>query len=75
MNNVFMMDQARFFAARLEKEAGASTAAQVELAFQLAFGREADRKNWPLPQRLIAQHGLAAFCRAVLNANEFLYVM
>lgn len=75
MNNVFMMDQARFFAARLEKEAGASTAAQVKLAFQLAFGREADSEELAASQRLITQHGLAAFCRAVLNANEFLYVM
>ena len=24
---------------------------------------------------LISQHGLAVFCRAVLNANEFVYVM
>ena len=76
MNNAFMMDQARFFAERLEREAGrGKTAAQIDLAFRLAFGRWAVEEEKKAAATLISRHGLAAFCRALFSANEFVYVM
>jgi hypothetical protein len=76
MNNAFVMDQARFLAARLEREAGpGKTGAQIDLAFRLAFGRWAVNEEKRAAEALIARHGLAAFCRALFSANEFVYVM
>jgi hypothetical protein len=70
-----MLDQARFFAERLVREAGKDSAAQVELAFQLAFGRAPEEQELAAAKDLIRQQGLSIFCRALLNANEFVYVM
>jgi mono/diheme cytochrome c family protein len=74
LNNSFLLDQSRFFAERLERE-GATPAAHVARAFQLAFGRDPDAEERAAALQLIAQHGLFAFCRALFNANELLYVM
>ncbi|MBI4902703.1 MAG: DUF1553 domain-containing protein [Acidobacteria bacterium] len=74
LNNTFILDQAGYFAQRLEREA-ASPAVQVERAFQLAFGRPPEPNESAAALSLIRDHGLAAFCRALLNANEFVYVM
>lgn len=74
LNNSFVLDQARFFAERLERES-ASREEQVRRAFALAFGRAPAAKETEAALALIAQHGLAAFCRALWNANEFVYVM
>jgi hypothetical protein len=75
LNNAFAVEQAKFFAGRLSKEAGADPAAQVDRAFALAYGRRPDATEKPMALELIARHGLAAFCRAILNSNEFLYLM
>jgi Protein of unknown function (DUF1553)/Protein of unknown function (DUF1549) len=39
LNNPFVIDQSRRFAARVAREAGQETEAQIELAYRLAFGR------------------------------------
>ncbi|MBL8176815.1 MAG: DUF1553 domain-containing protein [Bryobacterales bacterium] len=74
LNNSFLLDQSRFFAERLEREA-AATPQRIERAFHLAFGRAPDAEERQASAQLIARHGLAAFCRALLNSNEFIYVM
>ncbi len=76
LNSAFITDQAGFLAERLQREAGESdVTAQVTLAFRLALGRLP--KSWEISAagELIGRHGLKVFCRALLNANEFLYVM
>ena len=73
MNNSFLVEQAGYFAERLRKERR-SPAAQVDRAFQLAFGRTPLEAERQAAVRLVEQHGLAIFCRALLNANEFVYV-
>ena len=73
-NSRFMLDQAERFAGRLSREAGEAPGAQVRRAFELAFNRAADADEVTAAERLIAAHGLAAFARAVLNANEFLFI-
>ena len=67
-------EQAGFFAERLTLEAGADPAAQTQRAFQLAFSRGAAPEEIDASRALIAEHGLTLFCRALFNANEFVYV-
>ena len=43
-------------------------------AFWLAFGRAPDDDELAAAVTLVAQQGLPVFCRAMLNANEFLYL-
>jgi mono/diheme cytochrome c family protein len=74
LNSGFMMQQANAFAERLEKEAGRDAHAQVRRAFALAFQREPDRSEVNAAAKLIREQGLPVFCRALLNANEFIYV-
>ncbi|MDX1982432.1 MAG: DUF1553 domain-containing protein [Bryobacteraceae bacterium] len=72
LNNSFLIGQAKHFAGRLLRE---SPDDPVGLAFQLAYGREPEAGERAAAKTLIAKHGLAAFCRALLNSNEFVYVM
>jgi hypothetical protein len=75
MNHRFTIDMAESFAARLATEAGAeNVAAQVERAFHLAYARGPDAAERAAATLLIRNHGLRAFCRAVLNSNELIYI-
>jgi hypothetical protein len=74
LNSPFMMQQADILAKRLEREAGAKAEAQARRAFWLAFDREAAPEEVEGSAKLIAEEGLPSFCRALLNANEFVYV-
>jgi hypothetical protein len=73
LNGPFMMQQAGFFADRVTKEAGDSPTAQVRRAFELAFNRPPDREEEQAAGSLCRKEGLLAVCRALMNANEFLY--
>ena len=72
-NNDFMLRQARHLAERIEKSAGAATKHQVELAFRLAFNRSPNPEESQLSQSVLEKDGLFVLCRALLNANEFVY--
>ncbi len=74
LNSGFALEQSRFFAERLEREAGADRVARVRLGFVLAFGREPAAREREAATKLIEAHGLPAFCRALYNANEFITV-
>jgi hypothetical protein len=74
LNSSFVMQQSEFFAARLEQETGRKPVAQVRHAFLLAFQREPDRTEREAGAKLIREQGLKMFCRALFNANEFVYV-
>jgi hypothetical protein len=74
LNSRFSVAQAEHFAERLRREAGDDPARQAERAFRLAFGRPPSAAEKAAAVALIRDHGAAAFCRAVYNANEFLYV-
>jgi hypothetical protein len=75
MNNAFVLDQARRFAARLKREAGPSLEAQVRLAFELALSRPAAEKEIAESVRFIKSSatGLEDFAHAIFNLNEFAY--
>ncbi len=74
MNNPFMVEQAGHFAARLRREAGNEIDAQIKQAFTLAFGRAPANEELTAARTLVKSHSLEAFCRMMLNANEFVYV-
>ena len=75
MNNNFVITQAKQFAARLRKEAGNDTAAQVDRAFLLALGRapSASEKSSSIEYLKGGPERLPEFCQAMFNLNEFVY--
>jgi hypothetical protein len=74
LNSHLVVQQARYFAQRLKLEAGRDPVRQAERAFWLAFGRAPSATERSAAVSLITSHGAAAFCRALYNANEFMYV-
>jgi hypothetical protein len=74
LNSGFVVQQARSFADRLRAEAGPDPTRQAERGFRLAFGRAPSDTELAPAATLIERHGAAAFCRALYNANEFVYV-
>ena len=74
LNSPFAMQQAGFLAERLRGDAGAEVKAQVRRAFRLLFSREPSRGELAAARQLVEREGLLIFCRAMLNANEFVYV-
>ncbi len=73
-NSRFILQQSEKFAERLQKEAGDDLAAQVRLAWQLAFNRLPEKAEAKEAVTFAKAEGLPALCRAVLNANEFLFI-
>jgi hypothetical protein len=73
LNAPFLVEQAKFLAERVATDAGDDTAAQVRRVFALAFQRPPTDTELSAAARLVTAHGLPALCRALLNANEFLY--
>ena len=75
-NGQFVSEEAKHFAARVNKEAGDDITQQIELAYRIALSRA------PSPDELAElkvlagadESGLAAVCRVLLNSNEFIYV-
>ena len=74
LNSPFLMQQAGFLAERLATEVSSNVQAQAKRAFQLAFSREPARAETDAAAKFIQEHGLVSFCRALLNANEFMFV-
>jgi hypothetical protein len=73
-NSLFLVRQADLLAGRLEREGGKEAATRVERAFRLVFGRPPSTEESSKAQALAAGHGWSAFCRALLNANEFVRI-
>ncbi len=72
-NSAFVARQAEVFAARLRAE-GSRAEEQVERAFRIAFSRVPDPEECRAALRFVEAEGLAAFCRALFNASEFLFL-
>ena len=73
LNSGFLMQQAGFLAERLQRERRGDVAAQVRRAFELAFNRPPRKNEAAAAKKFVEQEGLTIFCRALLNANEFVY--
>ena len=74
LNHSFTTDMARALAARLERDGRSLIAQQVDEAYAIAFQREPTTGERAEAIKLIATHGLAAFCRALFNLNELIYL-
>lgn len=74
MNHQFTTDMADALAARVAAEAGPSLADQVRRAYALAFTRMPGPEEQLQAVALAELHGMDAFCRALLNASELIYV-
>jgi cytochrome c553 len=88
MNSPFVLDQAGRMAARLESESRAGLSGEVDLAYRLAVGRQANNSEHSRAVAFInsfarddrsaggrSMHdGLAAFCQALFASAEFRYV-
>ena len=73
-NDEFVLEQAQILADRLTRNAGTTPSDQVNRAFQLVYGRLADRVESEACVKHIETHGLAALCRVLFNSNEFLFI-
>ncbi len=73
-NNDFMLRQARYLVERLVAEAGDKADAQITHAFHLTLGRDPEPDEMSGAKSLIAETGLFAFCRSLLNSSEFVYL-
>lgn len=73
LNHSFTLDISEAWTKRLNHEA-ADVSGRVQRAFQLAFGRSPTDRELDAALRLVEKRGLPAFCRALLNANEFVYL-
>ncbi len=82
LNNAFVHEQSRAFAARLHREAGEQREKQIERAWWLALSRAPTAKERAAAlAHLEAQNSsgdgdpaLASLCHVLLNTNEFIYV-
>ena len=74
LNNEFVLDQARFLAGRTLQEAGSDPAVRIGRIWRLAFGRAPDAEESRAAQEFVHEQGWTLFARAILNANEFVYV-
>ena len=74
LNSRFTLEQSEAFARSLQNECGDAPEPQVQRAYRLALGREADPTEVQDAAAVIREHGAAAFCRALLNSNEFLFL-
>jgi hypothetical protein len=84
MNSNFVVDRARNFAARIQREAGDDVSAQIALAWRLAFASQPtaeelagalafiERQSVHFPDK--PAEATASFCQALLSSNHFLYI-
>ena len=68
-----MLKQSEYFAERLKKEA-ADVEGQIDRGCRLAFGRAATASEKTVLAEFARKHGLAAACRLLFNANEFVFI-
>ena len=68
------MQQADFLVKRLEKEEGKNLSAQVARAWQLCFNRPPEPNELRDSLAFLKTEGKQQFARALLNANEFIFI-
>jgi hypothetical protein len=74
LNHQFTLDMAVALAARVAHEAPGNLDRQIARVFVLCFQRIPTSGEQEATAALAKSHGLAAVCRALLNANELLFV-
>ena len=74
LNSRFLLDQSKILAERLRRDAPAGAGAQVNRAFALFYSRAPDAAERGAGIDLIGSAGLEAFCRALFNTSEWIWV-
>ncbi|WP_339732811.1 DUF1553 domain-containing protein [uncultured Gimesia sp.] len=75
MNHQFTLDLSQFLAERVQHEAGTDNVdQQIARAFHLLYTRPPVAQEQQAARTLIAANGLPAFCRALINSNELIYL-
>jgi Protein of unknown function (DUF1549)/Protein of unknown function (DUF1553)/Planctomycete cytochrome C len=73
LNHSFSLRMADRFADRL-KQTTVPSQEQISTAFRLVYGRAPDEQELSLSREFVTRRGLPAFCRALWNSSEFLFV-
>jgi len=73
-NSPFILQQSRLLGERVERESGKDAVKQIRRVFELTLGRSPRDDEAAAAADLTRLHGLTAFCRAMLNCNEFLFL-
>ena len=68
LNNDFILKQAEFLAERIGNKN------PVDRAYDLLYGREPTERERQIGLQFLSKQPLAAYCRVLLNSNEFVYV-
>jgi len=86
LNSPFMIEQAKAFASRLEKEAGSDIESKVRHAFLLAYGRSVTDAELAMAKRYLsvvddgtetdnsALNRWERYAQVLLGSNEFMYL-
>jgi hypothetical protein len=74
MNHSFSLRMSEALAQRIEQESQAMRTESIVMAFRRVLCRDPRYDEQRELADFVAQHGLAAVCRVLLNANEFLHV-
>ncbi len=74
MNHSFTLDRAERMADRIEEAAPSDQEAQIRSAYRLAYQRLPEPDEIQVASALVADHGLRALCRAILNSSELIYL-
>ena len=73
-NSTFVLQQCEILAEQLDEEFSDDVAAQVRQVLHRAFGRIPDEIEIDEAAEFVKEEGLVQFCRAIFNANEFVFV-
>jgi len=74
MNSEFSQTQAEKFAARIQKAAGDDPGAEVNTAWNMAFGREPSEKERSTAVDYLRRNNLTRLCLLMFNMSEMIYV-
>ena len=74
LNSTFVLQQADLLAKRVSLEDGDNSRARIARAITLSFGREPSVEELDDAEAFVEEHGMKMLGRALLNANEFLFI-
>ncbi|MFM8474174.1 MAG: DUF1553 domain-containing protein, partial [Planctomycetaceae bacterium] len=74
LNNDLTFEMSEALAERVIREGASTAESQLQAVVRLTLGRDAAADELDTGVKFVQQHGLPAWCRVVLNSNEFLYV-
>jgi len=73
-NSTFVLQQCEILSENLAQQFPNDQASQVQYVMLRAFGRQPQQDEVDEATSFVKEVGLAQFCRAIFNANEFVFV-